>query len=132
VIAATRRISVTSVSARAIAKFLGVGPGRADQTCLCGNQAVHGERCSEVTNLGIDDDGLGFALPGQDLTGHLLERDFLGSSDVLDATQWFAFCDTGDLGCEFVGGDGLDQRVWYATSSPTVIDAVIASVNSAN
>ena len=98
----------------AIAKFLGVGPGWADRTCLCGNQTVHGERCPEVTNLGVDDDGLGFALPRQDLAGHLLERDLLRPSDVLDATQWFAFYHTGDLGCEFVGGDGLDQRVGYA------------------
>jgi hypothetical protein len=28
----------------AIAKFLGVSPGQADRTCLCGNQTDHGER----------------------------------------------------------------------------------------
>jgi hypothetical protein len=113
-------------------EHLGVGSGWADRTCLSDNQAVHGERCPEVTNLGVDDDGLGFALSGQDLAGHLLERDLLRPTDVLDATQCFAFCHTGDLGREFVGGDGLDQRVCTRTSSPTVIEAVILSVNSAN
>jgi len=50
VITATRRISVTSVSDRATTRSntFGVGPGWADRTCLCGNQAVHGERCPEV------------------------------------------------------------------------------------
>jgi len=38
------------VSGRAATRsnISGVGPGWADRTCLCGNQAVHGERCPEV------------------------------------------------------------------------------------
>src|SRR5271166_196183 len=83
-------------------------------TCLWGDQAIRRERRPEVLRVGIDDYGLGFAVPGHDLASQLVERDLLWAADVLDAAQWAAFCHPGDLVCEVLCGDGLDQRVRYA------------------
>jgi hypothetical protein len=68
------------VGSSAFVKFLGVSPGGTETICLCGNQAVHGERCPEVANLGIDNDTPLVAVTSQYLAGHLLERDIDGAT----------------------------------------------------
>src|ERR1700690_287080 len=65
--------------------------------------------------MGVDDYGLGFALPGQDLASHLLERDLVRPSDVLDdSPSGMPSSHPSNLVNEALGGGRRDQSVRYA------------------